>query len=192
MSISVVVPTHPARTANGMLTRAVGSVFSQTRPADALIVEQDLFRTGAGETRHRGLMKVTTDWVAFLDSDDEFKPEHLERMEAWALETEADYVYSWYEVVGSTDPFPERFGVAFNPEEPIQTTVVTLVRTELAKSIGFLEYNLPPAIYGGEDWFFTRKCIEQGARIVHLPEKTWYWYHHGDNSSGIAGQGDSK
>lgn len=174
-----------------MLVRAVGSVLAQTRPADALIVEQDLHRTGAGETRHRGLMKVTTDWVAFLDSDDEFKPNHLEALSRCAEETGADYVYSWYDCVGNVDPMPQSFGKIFDPENPHQTTIVTLVRTELAQSVGFLQYNVAPSIYGGEDWFFTVNCIQQGARIVHLPEKTWLWHHHGYNSSGLAGRGDA-
>lgn len=191
MTISVVIPCHPARVTNGMVNRAVGSVFGQTRPADALIVELDTTRSGAGETRHRGLMKVTTDWVAFLDSDDAFMPQHLEALERHAMQTGADYVYSHYEIPTGGDPLADHFGKEFDPENPHQTTIVTLVRTSLAQEAGFLTYNVAPSIFGGEDWFFTLRCLELGATIKHLPEKTWYWHHHGWNSSGMSGRGDA-
>jgi hypothetical protein len=72
--ITVAVPAHPARIANGMLGRAVGSVWAQTRPPAALSVAVDLDRAGAAVTRQRALDAVGTEWTAFLDSDDEGWP----------------------------------------------------------------------------------------------------------------------
>lgn len=191
MSITVVIPTHSARVTNGMTSRAVGSVLGQTRLADSIIVERDTRHAGAAETRNRGLMRVTTEWVAFLDSDDEFKPHHLEYLERCAQETGADYVYSWYDIIGNPDPMAQYFGKPFDPENPVQTTITMLVRTELAQEVGFLKYNSTASTYSGEDWFFTLKCLDHGANIVHLPEKTWVWHHHGLNTSGFPGRGDA-
>ncbi|MFB6776481.1 glycosyltransferase family 2 protein [Streptomyces sp. NPDC056352] len=193
--ITVVVPTHTARVRNGMAKRAIGSVLGQTLPAASIIVEHDIAGAGAPDTRDRGLRKATTEWVAFLDSDDQMKPVHLERLMECALETGADYVYAWYKAVGfGVDPLPH-FGRTFNPERPTQTTITTLVRTELAQSVGFREPPEGALIDGeryGEDFLFTVECVKAGARIVHLPERTWLWNFHGSNTSGRADQGDAR
>lgn len=193
--ISVVIPTHLARVKNGMTKRAVGSVLGQTRPAAAVIVENDLFGAGASRTRDSGLQKVTTDWVAFLDSDDQFKPEHLDVLFQAAMEQDADYVYSWYEPVGfGSDPLPH-FGKVFNPERPTQTTITTLVRTELAQAVGFRDVTPGKLIDGeryGEDFQFTVEVIAKGGKIVHVPRRTWLWNYHGLNTSGLPTRGDAK
>lgn len=193
--VTVVIPTHPARVRNGMTKRAVGSVLGQTLPASAIIIEQDLHRAGAASTRDRGLRKVTTEWIAFLDSDDQFKPNHLEELMACAERTGADYVYSWYEAVGfGSDPLPH-FGKPFDPLNPTQTTITTLVRTELAQSVGFREPPPGATIGGeryGEDFLFTVECLATGARIVHHPARTWLWNFHGANSSGQPDRGDAR
>ncbi|MEU6234411.1 glycosyltransferase [Kitasatospora sp. NPDC047058] len=177
-----------------MTKRAIGSVLGQTLPAAAIVIEQDLERSGAAVTRDRGLRKVTTEWVAFLDSDDQLKPNHLADLLACAQETGADYLYSWYEPIGfGSDPLPH-FGKVFDPEHPTQTTITTLVRTELAQAVGFREPP-PGALIGGErygeDFQFTVECLGLGARIVHLPRRTWIWNCHGANSSGQPGRGDA-
>jgi hypothetical protein len=192
--ITVVIPTHTARVRNGMAKRAVGSVLGQTLPAASLVVEHDLARAGAAATRDRGLRKVTTEWTAFLDSDDQLRPEHLAELAACANENGADYCYSWYLPVGfGSDPLPH-FGKAFDPAHPTQTTITVLVRTELAQAVGFRE-PLPGALIGGErygeDFQFTVECVAAGGRIVHLPKRTWLWNCHGANTSGQPGRGDA-
>lgn len=186
--ITVVIPTIPPRAA--YLQRAKRSVLDQTLPPTRLIVQLDNDRAGAAITRQAGLEQVDTEWVAFLDDDDEFLPIHLEQLYTAALCTAADYVYSWYEVIGGQDPRAESFGVPFDPCNPIQTTITTLVRTDLAQSTGFLnpsdtDLTSPDRLYAGEDWLFTSRCVTAGADIVHHPAKTWLWYHHGANTSGL-------
>lgn len=199
MDIGVVIPTHPARITNGMTARAVSSLWAQTLPAAELHVPVDLTGGGAWATRDRGLQAVRTPWVAFLDSDDEFMPHHLETLARGAEESGADYVYSYYQVRNAfgmdiaTDPLGH-FGRVFDPADPIQTTIVTLVRTDLAQEAGF---HAPPGhgtIGGqrwGEDYGFTLDCVRLGAKIVHVPERTWWWTHHGRNTSGLPSQGDA-
>ncbi|WP_354643852.1 glycosyltransferase family 2 protein [Kitasatospora camelliae] len=178
-----------------MTKRAVGSVLGQTLPASAILVEQDLHQAGAAATRDRGLRKVTTEWTAFLDSDDQFRPEHLAELMACAEETGADYVYSWYLPVGfGSDPLPH-FGKPFDPANPTQTTITVLVRTELAQTVGFREPPPGALIDGerfGEDFLFTVECLAAGAHIVHLPKRTWIWNYHGSNTSGQPNRGDAR
>jgi glycosyltransferase involved in cell wall biosynthesis len=182
--VSVVVPYHAARVKNGMLKRAADSVNGQTAPHHLIAVE-DTQRQGAAATRQGGLDQVTTPWTAFLDSDDELDPTHLAQLLACATETGADYVYPWFRVKGGRDPFPMFFGRPWDDAHPHSTTITILVRTELAQQVGFRNV-------AGEDFTFTKDCVIAGAKIIHHPARTWTWWHHQSNSSGIPGRGDAK
>lgn len=185
--ITVAIPSIPPRA--HLLTRALRSVHAQTRAADAVSIAYDHHHEGAAITRQRALDAVATEWTAFLDDDDELLPQHLSRLEQFAAETGADYVFPWYTVVGGTDPMPQHFGKPYNSgsPEPRHTTIVHLVRTELARAAGFLR---PSDGHGideyepGEDYTYTLRCLAAGARIEHLPERTWLWHHDSANTSG--------
>ena len=99
--VTAVVPAIPPRVVNGHLDRALRSVATQTYPVAAVSVAVDIHREGAPATRQRALDGVTTPWVAFLDDDDEWLPEHVGKLVKHARRTRADVVYSWYHVVTS-------------------------------------------------------------------------------------------
>lgn len=187
--VTVVIPTIPPRAV--MLQRAIQSVTRQTFPVAAISIAVDVHREGAPVTRQRALDAVQTPLVAFLDDDDEFMPFHILNLLTHLRDTDSDYVYSWYRVVGPNnyvykyDPvFPEtHFTNEFNPAEPIETTVTTLVKTELAKQVGFKAMNRGEG-NTGEDFNFTLGCVAAGAKISHLVKHTWFWRHHGTNTSG--------
>jgi glycosyltransferase involved in cell wall biosynthesis len=189
--ITAVIPTIPPRAA--MLSRTLGSVLAQTLPVAAVSVAADLNREGAPKTRDRALRAAQTEWVAFSDDDDTWLPEHLAVLTAAAEETGADYVFSYFTIVDpagkttSWDPLGY-FGKPFNPDRPHQTTITTLVRTELAQQVGFRQPPTNALIDGqrfGEDFQFTLDCVAAGAHIVHVPQRTWLWHHHGGNTSGL-------
>ena len=96
MKISVIIPSYNrAHT----LSRALDSVLGQTRPADQIIVVDDassdgtkalLLRypmvetqflahnQGVSAARNAGLRQARHEWIALLDSDDEWLPEKLQ------------------------------------------------------------------------------------------------------------------
>lgn len=192
--VTVVTPFHAQRKANGMLERAAASVRAQTVPVEHVLAE-DIHRMGAAITRAHGLALVETEWTAFLDSDDELDPDHIEQLLACAADTGADYVYPWFRVVGGTDPFPMFYGRPWDDDAPHQTTITILVRTGLAQHVGFHEPPEGSTIHdqrGGEDWHFTLGCLAAGARIVHLPVRSWTWHHGPQNSSGRPDRGDAR
>jgi len=208
-TVSVIIPTHPARASNGMLQRALNSVWEQTRPPDAVHVAVDNGRAGAAATRQRALMAASTDFVAFLDSDDLFLPKHLEWLMRHQEDTSADFVYAWFKVLQQfadgrsnileDDPvFPlGHYLNEFDPTDPIETTITVLVRTELAQQVGFRELNRGEA-NSGEDRYFTLGCLAAGAKIRHLRRKSWLWTHHQlpdgtpGNTSGRSTKGDAR
>jgi hypothetical protein len=200
--VTVVVPTIGPRIE--MLRQARESIWNQTLLTRRLVVQEDVAHEGAAATRHKGLMRVRTPWVAFLDDDDLMQPDHLEKLLRHALDTGADYVFSWFWTspsrrvpLGATeaepdlcDPFPvTHFTDPWDPAAPRQTTVTTLVRTELAREVGFAQPEEGEMVKGqraGEDWVFTLRCNELG-KISHLPERTWRWRHWGFGRVGQAG-----
>ena len=123
---------------------------------------------------------------AFLDDDDQFLPEHLRTLLQAALETGAHYVYSWWVEGDHPDPLGH-FGKKFDPANPTQTTITVLCRTDLAQEVGFREPPIGATIHGqryGEDFQFTCEMVKRGARVLHVPARTWIWNWHGRNTSG--------
>jgi glycosyltransferase involved in cell wall biosynthesis len=179
-----------------MTERAICSVWQQTILPIQLSVAIDARREGAARTRQRALDAACTEWVAFLDSDDQFMAHHLETLYAHALDNNADYVFSWFLVCGGVDPFPP--GHRLDPWDnavPRQTTMTVLVRTDLAKEVGFdqpIEGETIDGMRAGEDFRFTLGCMSRGAKISRTSERTWVWHHHGGNTSGMPGYGDAR
>lgn len=200
--VGVVTPTHPRRNREGHLLRAVDSVAMQQEPVYAHCIYNDVDRRGAAYSRQMALNMNEQTWTAFLDSDDWFLPHHLTVLLNAAEETGADYVYSWYFLAHGPDRigpdgydpvFPStHFTEPWDPANPRHTTMTVLVRTELAKEVGFVTVPFDGEIAHrrGEDWEFTLKCNELG-KIHHVIQRTWVWNHHGLNTSGVPGQGDS-
>jgi len=186
----VIIPHIPVRT--DRLARALRSVLVQTRSPDVITVALDKDHTGAAATRNRALTGVTTEWVAWLDDDDEWYPDHLKRCLAAARVHRADVVYPGCDVErdGRLLPVQEewgRFGQEFDADLLRQKSyipVTSLMRTELAqKTEGFRK----PEGSDYEDWGMYLQLLDLGGKFYHLPHKTWRW-HHGEHST--SGRGD--
>src|SRR5690349_15019792 len=192
--VTAIIAAHPARLRSGLLARALQSVLAQTYPVAAVSVAVDLDGAGAPATRQRALDAVQTEWTAVLDSDDVWMPQHLQLLMGHAVATGADFVYSGHETL----PFPNNsplppthFTKPWNPEDPIETTVTVLVRTGIAKQVGYLPLDRGEA-NTGEDFRFTLECARLGARMECYPHKTWYYDISGQNTSGKPGRGDDR
>ena len=173
-----------------MLNRALASVAAQTYIPERVLVVHDAEGKGAGWTRRTLLSLVDTEWVAWLDSDDEWLPEHLAKLMSVAVSTDSVFVYSWFH---GGDPLGH-FGLPFNPCTPHHTTMGVLVRTDIAKEVGFPDNEAGP--YANEDWAFitgvAKLACERGLKMTHLAERTWHYHQQGQNSSGQPGQGDAR
>jgi len=189
--ISVCIAAHPARFRGpALLNRALASVVAQTLAPAAIHVVNDLDRQGAGWTRRTLLQAVDTDWIAWLDSDDEWMPEHLEKLHRVAVDTDSVFVFSW---MHGADPLGH-FGLPFNPCTPHHTTMNVLVRTDIAREVGFPDN--AAGRFANEDWAFitgvAKLACERGLKMTHLAERTWTYHAHGQNTAGQPGQGDAR
>ena len=176
--ITVVIPTiAPRAAAGGPLHRAVASAQAQALWPERILVQLDEDRAGAAATRNRALEAVDTEWVAFLDDDDVLYPEHLRLCARAARLNDADVVYPGYDVVGGEDPVG-CFGVPFDGQLLQRRNfipVTVLARTELVRAAGGFQAH--PDEHGDpcEDWGLWLAMHQLGARLYHLPQKTWRW-----------------
>ncbi|BDZ51534.1 hypothetical protein GCM10025867_37750 [Frondihabitans sucicola] len=119
--VSIILPTHDRA---GRLEQAIASVVAQTYTAWQLIVVDDgstddtpevLARltasepritsiaqdpAGAAAARNTGLANVTGSYIAFLDSDNTWRPSHLEIAVAALLQGDSPAVYTGLRMVG--------------------------------------------------------------------------------------------
>lgn len=189
--ITVCIATHPARQTSGLINRTLLSVTAQTLQPECIVVYNDQEGMGAGWNRRRLLAAVRTQWIAWIDSDDEWTdPEHLAKLMRVAVETDSIFVYSW---MHGNDPLGH-FGIPFNPCTPHHTTMNVLVRTEIAREVGFQDNQIGP--HANEDWGFITGiaaiACERGLKMTHLAERTWTYHAGPFNSSGQPGQGDAR
>jgi glycosyltransferase involved in cell wall biosynthesis len=122
--ISVIIPTYNRAQ---MVTRAIDSALRAVSPRDEIIVIDDgstdrtefvlekfagkiryikTVNRGAGPARNLGVQLARHDWIAFLDSDDEWMDDHL-RLHRAFLE-KADVLFSFSNFDVHYDDWPER------------------------------------------------------------------------------------
>jgi len=114
VKFTAVIPTYNRA---HLISRAIESVLNQSHPPDEIIVVDDgssddtravlsqfgekitpIYQENAGSAvaRHTGILAAQFDWIALLDSDDIWLPNHLERMAAVINETngEANFYFA--------------------------------------------------------------------------------------------------
>jgi hypothetical protein len=189
--VTACIPVHLPRLNSPLMNRAMESIGWQKHPVDAISIAVDTTHAGAAATRNRALEGVTTEFTAFLDSDDQWRPDHVGSLLTAAQETGADLIYPWFTVPSGWDPFPEYEGQPFNEhvlrnvQNYIPTTV--LVRTRLVRAVGGFEdrnKSTAPGASPCEEWGLWLKLLDAGAKFHHLNQRTWYYWWHEGNTSG--------
>ena len=190
-TVSVVIPAYNAA---GYVGRAVASALSQTLPPEQVVCVDDgstddtlerlhtlaerfpekvrvVQQTNAGPSaaRNRGLERVTSEYVQFLDADDELDPDKLERQTglAGASPRPADLVVSAYRMY-DTDPTKTRLTPIADDEwvglltSRLGITSSNLCRTESVRRVG--GWNEDRATSEDPDLWF--RLMQSGAVVV--------------------------
>ena len=122
MRVSAIIPTFNRR---GYIRRAIDSVLAQTSSVDEVVVIDDgstdgtaeavkawygsrvrviqQERTGVAGARRRGIQAARGEWIAFLDSDDEWTPERNRHLLQAAMCVPADVAWIFGDMRVVTD-----------------------------------------------------------------------------------------
>jgi glycosyltransferase involved in cell wall biosynthesis len=204
--VTVVIPTIEGR--EELLHRAVASVQAQQVPVHSIQVQLDVDRRGAHWARNAAIEKVTTDWIAFLDDDDEFLPNHIRTLVRGANKSRADLVFSYAEFVDGRDPLAcvhhgklvaEPINVPWTDEQAYWIRikgnfipVTYLVRTEAVRAVGGF-----PAPYtfsamnsrDCEDYGLILRLLDAGYKFHHCTGVRTWRYHFHDDGNGVTNTG---
>lgn len=204
--ISVIIPTYNRRE---LLGRAVQSVLDQTEQATEILIMDDgsedgtqeewahpedgrvryfrLDHGGACRARNEGLAQAAGEYAAFLDSDDTWERDKLEKQEAFLKETKADAVFCAFRHWNTRGEMTRRPGEAFPPgrvqktqllAENVISTQTIFGRTVCLRDTGFDE-RFPRL----QDWDFALRLTEK-YRVFYDPIPLADVYLQGDSISG--------
>lgn len=158
--VTVIIPVYGDVERWGLLAeRALASALNQSAPAaDVVVSVADTLQ----EARNRPASAAETEWLCFLDADDELDPRYLEAMLAGSGDLRQPATLGVVE--GREDPFP-----VVIPAKPLldgnYIVIGALVRREIfERAGGFIEL---PAY---EDWDLWIRCWLEGAVITTCPE----------------------
>lgn len=203
MQISVVVPLYNKK--EGIL-KALNSVFQQTfQPSEIIVIndgstdgseklveelQHPLIRlihqanAGVSAARNKGIKEAKGDWIAFLDADDEWKPEYLENIKllhnifsnanvlgtAYQLQ---DFKGDIKSIILNKLPFVEKQGILSNyfqvaafSHPPLWTSAI-VVKKDALREIGCF----PLGIKSGEDlltWAKLAVCNDIAYSLMPL------------------------
>jgi glycosyltransferase involved in cell wall biosynthesis len=194
--VSCIVPVHNCER---FLGAALESVLAQTQAATEPIVVDDgstdgsadvarsfgeavayVYQANAGHAaaRNRGLELARGDFVAFLDADDLWLPDKLERqLGRFAERPGLELCFSWLRnfVEGTSPESPE----AEYEDFPGYSAVTLLARRAVFERIGGFDSGLR---HGNDrDWLL--RAAEERVTIEMLPEVLVYRRLHGANQS---------
>jgi len=211
--ISVVIPFYQ----DDYLPQALASVLEQTRPADEIIVVNDgsvenleplgLAKTmaavdnrikvlelpvnqGIGAVRKFGLANATGDWIAFLSSDDKWKPNFLAEMEL-AIDRciDVDVFYSDYDRIDGDNNFIGKHQEAhIDNMDDFRMHVwqrhnvnfsAAIFRAEALKKVDFDE-----DLRIGEDYLCLLK-LARDYKFKHLVKSLAYYRIHGKQATNL-------
>ena len=205
VKISVVIPCYKD---DRFLAQAIRSVLEQThRDVDLIVIDDGspeplpridsgdprvtwvrTVNCGLGAARNAGIARSEGDFVAFLDADDFWEADKLEKQVVRLTETPAA-VACYTRCVDAEGFFA--FGPYPDPDLPADDLAVllwhgqffppssVLVRTEVAKRVGGFREGLT----NGEDLDFWFRILEHGEIVGVSEPLCWYRQHEGQITS---------
>ena len=216
--ISVIIPTHNRA---DILPRAIRSIQNQTRPVDEIIVVSDGSTDNTEEVvkelaekdsrirliayhpghngnyaRNKGLEAASGEFIAFLDDDDKYLPDKLEKQISFIQKYRLDGCYhdvKWfnekekqveYRTMDYTQDYsPEGLLKAHILHSIAPTSIYMFRKDKLLTTEGFGE------VASGQDFILMLRCIEKGMKLHYMEGAYVIQYLHSGRRISL---GDSK
>lgn len=210
-TVSVIIPAYNAAR---YIREALDSVSHQTFSSHEVIVindgstdtgelEQELKgypgqllyikheNRGAAAARNVGLRSAKGEFVAFLDADDTWLPDFLDKQLKFLKSNNADFVYSDALLTGESESAGRSFmdlqpsRGAVTPENLLAVKVTVLTSTVVARKKCILEVGLfDEGLKRGQDFELWFRLARHGVRFVYQREVL---AHHRIVESGLSG-----
>lgn len=187
-----------------LVKRAIASVLAQSYPHWELIIIDDgsvddtvkvlmpivksdsrimyFYHANQGLARSRniGIILASGEYSTFLDSDDEYRKNHLSiRVQAMGEKPSPAVIYGGIEYVG---PPEKQFAPdAQRPGRMIHLSKCYASGTFFARTITFKKLNGFRSLPFGEDLDFIRRADKQGLKITKMTEPTYRYRVDEDN-----------
>jgi glycosyltransferase involved in cell wall biosynthesis len=206
MPISVVIP---AFNASKYIAETIRSVLRQSLPADEVLVIDDGSTDDTGAiaasfgppvrviripnsklpaARNRGVNEAKGEWIAFIDADDLWEDNKLERqMQELSRHPEADLCYTGRVLLDESPDTPVLRDVINVPpaakigEELLHTNKFApscvVIRRSTFLAVGGHDTSLPYV----EDWDLWLRLLKAGVKFVDCPEPLLRYRVHPDN-----------
>lgn len=161
-------------------TRRVVETMARSDSRIRIILNEE--NMGTARSRNRGIELRRGRYVAFLDSDDQWRPRKLELQLALAKEKNADIVYSSYAIV---DQYGEKLCNDF-VVPPTTSLKAMLCRNDIGCSTVLLseraaaQYRFLESFYH-EDYALWLKILQDGMIAVAVPEVLVDYRYHTDS-----------
>jgi len=125
-------------------------------------------------TRNIGMFAAMGRYLSFLDSDDEYKTDHLQlRIDFMAAHPEVDFVHGGVELIGPEETHFVRD--VFDPSKLIHITECCVGATFFGKKAAFMKSGgFKPLSYSAESEFLER--ISKSFRVVKVDFPTYRYY----------------
>ena len=189
MKISVIIPYKNEPETAELAGRCLKSVMSQDFNVIYLV---DFDGKGVSAMRNQGIesaLKAGSDYITFLDADDEYLPDAYEQILAAIREAPEENIIQLNHYVEKDGERRARFfnrrGTYFLDRLPgLWVTVWNkVIKAELLKEIRFADY-----LSYGEDEVFNLLCLEK-ARRLYCSER-FAVVHHKDNPKSLSKSAD--
>lgn len=218
--VSVIIPTY--KRSLFYVSRAVESVLNQTYPNVEIIVVDDSTdeydgrkeienyieglnkhkviycknekNLGGSLSRNRGIGLAKGEYITFLDDDDEYLPEKIEKQLEFMLENSYDLTFSDmiiysadnkiidYREYNDIPSFDNETLLHYHLAKHMTGTPTFMYKTEKLREIGCFE-----DVKMGQEFYLMLKSVQRGLSIGYIPECHVKIYKHPDGgiSSGI-------
>ncbi len=133
---------------------------------------------GSGFSKNEGLMQSTGQYITFLDSDDEYLPEHLSsRKKILLAHPEIDLLYGGTKIIGN--PYVPDIE---NPGKQIHLDNCIIGGTLIIKRESALQIGGFKSLRFGEDYEFYQRALKNNFRIIKNEEHTYIYHRDGGDS----------
>lgn len=131
------------------------------------------FNSGAAVSRNNSLANATGDFIAFIDSDDLWLPQKLERQLAVMEENNIAFSFTAYEVIDAQgNPIGQKVDThltgAVSYEDMLHKKVTLGCSTVMLRSSAFDDISMP-LIRTGQDYALWLKILKTGVKAYSIP-----------------------